>query len=96
MKIRSGIVAWTLLITVGLTTRSFGMDDRTNFEAIAADVVIARPLWLVATAAGTALFIVTLPVAAMSKSVNRTARTLVAKPAQATFTRPLGDFSTVD
>ena len=96
MKIRTRIVAWALMIIVGTSARSFGSDNSSSFEAVAADVVLARPLWLVATVAGTALFVVTLPVAAMSKSVNKTARTLVARPAQATFTRPLGDFSTVD
>jgi hypothetical protein len=45
---------------------------------------------------GTGLFIVTLPVSAMSKSVNKTARILVATPAHATFTRPLGDFSMLE
>ena len=40
---------------------------------------------------GSAIFVVALPVAAISKSVKKTADTLVAKPAKATFTRPLGD-----
>ena len=96
MKIRTRIVAWALMIILVTPARSFGSDQSSSFEAVAADVILARPLWLVATVAGTALFIVTLPVAAMSKSVNKTGRTLVARPAQATFTRPLGDFSTVD
>jgi hypothetical protein len=39
---------------------------------------------------------VSLPVSALSKSVNKTAKTLVGKPAAATFKRPLGDFSSVE
>jgi len=35
--------------------------------------------------------VATLPLALVSKSVKKTANTLVVKPAQATFTRPLGD-----
>jgi hypothetical protein len=60
-------------------------------EAIT-DVVIVRPLCLVATVIGTAFFVVSLPVAIPSKSVKETAQTLVVRPAQATFTRPIGDF----
>jgi hypothetical protein len=46
---------------------------------------------LVATAVGSAVFVIALPWAAASKSIKQTAATLVAKPAAATFTRPLGD-----
>jgi hypothetical protein len=84
------------MVIVCASPRSLGQDTTSNYEAVAVDVVIARPLWLVATLVGTGLFVVSLPVAAMSNSVNKTARTLVAKPAHATFLRPLGDFSTVN
>jgi hypothetical protein len=42
------------------------------------------------------VFVVALPFALMSKSVNETARTLVVKPARATFARPVGEFSGMD
>ncbi|MGB8169844.1 MAG: hypothetical protein WCF18_20245 [Chthoniobacteraceae bacterium] len=96
MKITSRFVVLSVMLILAIPSRAFALDDRSNFEAVAVDVVIARPLWLVVTVIGTGLFVATLPVSAMSKSVNQTARTLVAKPAQATFTRPLGDFSTLD
>jgi hypothetical protein len=83
-------------LMLALSPHSFARDTTGDFESVTADVVLARPLWLVATVIGTGLFVVTLPVAAMSKSVNKTGRTLVVKPAQATFTRPLGDFSDVE
>ncbi|HYR58590.1 MAG TPA: hypothetical protein VEO95_08180 [Chthoniobacteraceae bacterium] len=92
----SRIAAWALVIAFCTSARSLANGGPENFEAVAVDLVVARPCWLVATVVGTGLFIVSLPVAAMSKSVNKTARTLVAKPAQATFTRPLGDFSTLE
>jgi len=57
----------------------------------AADAIVVRPACLVATVVGSAVFIIALPWAAASKSVKQTANTLVAKPAAATFTRPLGD-----
>jgi len=51
-----------------------------------------RPALFAATVAGSALFVVVLPVAAISRSVKSTARVLVLAPAKATFTRALGDF----
>ncbi len=57
------------------------------------DVVLARPGCFLATIFGTAVFVVALPFAAASGSVKATANTLVVHPAQATFTRPLGDFT---
>ena len=59
--------------------------------ATAADALVVRPACLVATVVGSAVFVVALPWAAASKSVKKTADTLVTKPARATFTRPLGD-----
>ena len=61
-------------------------------EAMIADTLIVRPACFVATVIGTAFFVVSLPFAALSKSVDKTAETLVLKPARATFTRPLGEF----
>ena len=57
----------------------------------AADALVVRPACLVATAVGSAVFVLALPWAALSKSVKQTADTLVVKPANATFTRPMGD-----
>ena len=62
---------------------------------VVADVGLVRPGCLVATIGGTALFVLVLPFAAASKSVKKTAHTLVTTPAQATFTRPLGEFDTL-
>ncbi len=59
--------------------------------AILMDVVVLRPLSLVGTVLGTAVFIVGLPFEAMSGDVAGPANRLVAQPAKFTFTRPLGD-----
>ena len=58
---------------------------------MAADALVVRPACLVATVVGSAVFVLALPWAALSKSVKQTADTLVVKPANATFTRPMGD-----
>ena len=64
----------------------------TDPAAVAADALVGRPLCFAATVIGSAIFVVTLPVAATSHSVHSTAESLVLTPARATFTRPLGDF----
>jgi hypothetical protein len=62
-------------------------------EAIAADVLVARPACFVATVVGTGVFVLALPFAALGGNVKRTARTLVTGPGRLTFVRPVGDFS---
>ncbi len=64
-------------------------------EVIAADIIIVRPVCLVATVVGSALFLVSLPIAIATKSTNDTAEKLVAVPGRATFTRRLGDMSSL-
>ena len=61
-----------------------------------ADLSLVRPGCFVATVGGTALFIAALPLAAMSRSVKKTAHALVVYPAKATFTRPVGDFTSIE
>jgi len=64
--------------------------------AVTVDAIIARPACLVATIVGSALFVVSLPAAIPSKSVKKVADTLVVVPAKATFTRPLGELSSLE
>ncbi len=56
------------------------------------DTAVARPVGLVALVVGSAFFIVAMPFAATSGSLNTTADKLIAEPFRFTFTRPLGDF----
>jgi hypothetical protein len=82
-------------ITMGLGNVSV---SRANDDDIATitDVALVRPGCFIATLFGSALFVVALPIAVISGSVQRTADTLVLSPAQATFTRPLGDFTSLE
>ena len=80
------------VLTISLSGAAYGSEyDDNGSLSVAADAVVVRPACLVATVLGSAIFVVVLPVAAISKSVKTTAHALVAKPAKATFTRPLGD-----
>jgi hypothetical protein len=76
------------ILSMGANTCSAEADDDLK---MAADTLVVRPVCLVATAVGASLFVLSLPIAAISRSVKRTARVLVVRPARATFTRPLGD-----
>jgi hypothetical protein len=59
--------------------------------AILLDLVVLRPIGLVATIAGTAAFIVSLPIALPTGSVGKTFNSLVKQPAKYTFYRTLGE-----
>jgi hypothetical protein len=81
---------------IGLCSVNAAQVYENDSIAVVADVALVRPGCFVATVLGSAVFIVALPIAVISRSVKQTADTLVVQPAQATFTRPLGDFSTLD
>ena len=82
-----------LSLTLGGTSPALA--DADEGAAIVADVFIARPACLVATVLGTAVFVISLPIALPARSVRRAAHVLVRTPARATFTRSLGDFDSL-
>ncbi len=59
---------------------------------IIGDVLLARPLGLAMIAAGSVLFVVSLPVAIPSRSVGNVGQRLVLDPVEFTFIRPVGNF----
>ncbi len=61
---------------------------------MAADVLVVRPVSFASTVVGAAIFLVALPVAAITGDVPHVGRTLVGLPADFTFKRKLGDFET--
>jgi hypothetical protein len=86
-----------ILLLVGLTTSMSlaqthdKVDRRTvSPEAIVMDTLVARPAGMLATVAGTAVFIVALPFTLFSGDTSNVAQKLVAAPARYTFTRPMG------
>jgi len=91
MKTKLLTAVCALAITLGGTARVSAAQD--NSLDVLADAAIVRPGAFAATVIGSALFVAVLPIAATSRSVHKTAKTLVVTPARATFTRPLGDFT---
>jgi hypothetical protein len=73
--------------------QGFGFKPNPNPPAssvVAVDAILGRPLGLATTIAGTAVFLVTLPVSLPSESTSEAAWGLVGRPAGWTFVRPLG------
>lgn len=65
-------------------------DAEPSAAMVAGDGLIARPLGLATTIAGTGLFVVTLPFSAPSGSVHEAARGMIGRPGGWTFVRPMG------
>ena len=89
---KSRLITAICVLAIGLgSVASSRASENSGPLTVATDAVVIRPACLLATVLDSAIFVVSLPVAAISKSVKKTADTLVVKPANATFTRPLGD-----
>jgi hypothetical protein len=56
------------------------------------DVLVVRPISLVASAVGVVIFVVALPVSIPSGSVEKVGERLVVDPFKYTFVRPIGNF----
>lgn len=89
---RSKLLTMAVLAAVTFCSVPQTRADDNSLEAVA-DVTLVRPGCFLATALGSVAFVVALPFAASSGSIKKTADTLIVHPAQATFTRPVGDFS---
>lgn len=93
---------WVLLQPLGSVAGGFDPDMvGANRDApptsgqMAADALVARPIYLAATALGTAVFLVTLPFSALGGNVDQAASELVTGPAKGLLTRCLGCTQTV-
>jgi hypothetical protein len=63
-------------------------------EAMAADLLVLRPLGLVTTVLGIALYTVALPLTAWSRErMDKAEQRFIIDPAVYTFVRPLGEFN---
>lgn len=66
------------------------IDQRPSGMEMTADAVLVRPLMLVATVLGTAVYVVSLPFSALGGNAGEAGNTLVVTPFKATFLRCLG------
>lgn len=84
------------IIFLFIWTTSVSASEDIGGIATPADVLIVRPLGVVATVVGTAIFIVSLPFSAPAGSIGKVAEELVLTPARFTFKRPIGDFNKME
>lgn len=61
-------------------------------EAMLPDLFIVRPVALVGTVLGAAVFLVALPFTVPTRTTGEAANVFVVSPFEYTFNRPLGDF----
>jgi hypothetical protein len=93
---KTKILILLCVVTIGMGNLSLSRAGSDDDIATITDVTLVRPGCFLATILGSAVFVVALPFAAISGSVRQTADTLVIGPAQATFTRPVGDFTSLE
>jgi hypothetical protein len=96
-KITKQFVVLILIVSLGLVpfgSAALAEDQHDEEKGIrmAADILVVRPLGIVATVGGTALAIVALPFSLLGGNTQEVFQYLVVKPAKFTFVRPLGDF----
>jgi hypothetical protein len=92
---KSKLLTIICLAAISFTSMNTCRASEDNSLDVVADAALVRPGCFLATVAGSIVFVLVLPIAATSKSIRSTADTLVGRPAAATFTRPMGDFSTL-
>jgi hypothetical protein len=86
----AAVAALSLLSLQAQAQSASVIDDTPTAEAMTFDLFIVRPLGLLGTVVGTAIFIVALPVELITFDFADPARRLVVEPAKFTFTRDLG------
>ena len=70
---------------------SLTYDQNMKAEKMVADALLVRPLGIVGTIIGSAIFLVSLPFSALGGNVEEAYQKMVVEPAHYTFGRPLGD-----
>lgn len=95
--LKQSIVFLTIaaLVLIPFATESIAQDKsvRTEYSAekMTADILLVRPMGIIATVFGSAIFIVALPFSLLGGNTEATFENLIAAPAKYTFKRPLGD-----
>ena len=98
-KIKNKSMVLLLIITIVFVpfgtsafARAQTVDEENSGALMTADLILARPLGIVATVLGCAVFVVSLPFSALGGNTKQASQKLVVEPASFTFNRPLGEF----
>ena len=81
-----------LMVCFLLLNSTAAFATETDDIMVVGDLLFARPLGIVATVIGSAVYFVSLPFTVPSGSVRHTGDVVVGEPFNFTFKRPLGDF----
>lgn len=85
------VVSWAVCPALAEEEKyQYDSEEFSDAVTMGVDLVVVRPIWLVATVLGTAAFIVSLPFTIPGGNTGEAAQKLVVAPAKYTFTRPLG------
>ncbi|MCZ6458585.1 MAG: hypothetical protein O6766_04410 [Gammaproteobacteria bacterium] len=90
MKFINRLLAVLVLTCIISVPAMAGPEGAPSAEAVAIDIIVARPLGVVITGVGAALFIVSLPFSLLGGNVGEAGKALVGGPAKETFMRCLG------
>jgi hypothetical protein len=88
------LVASLVLIPFGsaaMAQEYFETEDPGGGEMLF-DLVVVRPIGIVATAIGAVTYVISLPFSALGDNVDVAGQKLLKDPASYTFKRPLGEF----
>jgi hypothetical protein len=96
--LRRFITTLSLAVFLGVSLPNMAFANESGTEtgddvAIVFDLVVLRPVGLVATAAGLLIFVGSLPISIPTLSVGKALNSLVVGPARYTFVRELGEAS---
>ena len=88
------MVASLLVIPFGSTAlaQEYFETEDPGGGAMIFDLVVVRPVGIVATAVGIAGFVISLPFSLLGDNTDVAGQKLVKEPGAYTFTRPLGEF----
>lgn len=84
------IFAALFMFALPMHSQAQEIDETPSAAAMVFDGLIVRPITLVATVIGTAIWTVTLPFSLLGGNAGDAAETLILEPAAATFVRCLG------
>ncbi|PLW70957.1 hypothetical protein [Pseudohalioglobus lutimaris] len=85
----SALMIACLMVPQALMAQS-AIDESPNEWAMVGDLLVARPVGLVMTAGGAAVWLVSLPFTLLAGHAGEAAETLVLGPGESTFMRCLG------
>jgi hypothetical protein len=84
------VLMTVVLVALPLHSQAQEIDETPSAAAMVFDGLIVRPITLVATVIGAAIWTITLPFSLLGGNAGDAADTLVLAPAEATFIRCLG------